>query len=129
MHVTSLLDSIQQLQLLPQECIDRHEPLRELLLPGRDTTGITKEYVTSHEVDETVPDLTWWEDEFFPTVVSAFSCGFSDDDKNEDPNVLPDDIRDYFNDNIIIQQVWRLTKGYIRSPQKQVREREINSLL
>ena len=117
-HVISLLDTIQQLQMLPQECIDLHKPLRELLLPGRDTSDYPEEY----EVDFTrqePPSLSFWEDEFLPTLAAAFSCGFTDDDTNEDIDTLPSDIKDYFQDNITVQQVWRLTKGYIKSPQKQ----------
>ena len=55
--------------------------------------------------------LEWWEEEFLPTVAAAFSCGFTDDDKNVDINTLPSDIREDFDDNLVIQQVWRLTKG------------------
>jgi len=61
---------------------------------------------------------------FSPPWLLLFSCGFTDDDKNVDINTLPSDIREDFNDNLVIQQVWRLTKGYLRSGQKQRERRE-----
>lgn len=94
-HV-SLLDTIQQLQLLPHKCLDLHEPLRELLLPGRDTSNISEEDVLDIYTSEPPTKLEWWEDEFLPTVAAAFSCGFTDEDKNIDINTLPSDIREDF---------------------------------
>ena len=71
-HVVTLLDLIGQLQLLPDECLTRHQPLRDVLLPDRDTSGITLEYVTGVEVDPDSPPLSWWEDIFLPTAAEAF---------------------------------------------------------
>jgi hypothetical protein len=121
-HVVSLLDTMEQLQMVPEQCVQRYEPLRQLLLPNRNTTSITFEYVTGNDgpTDDEVPPLEWWEEEFLPTVASAFSCGYrSADDVNTNPRILPGDIRDGFPNSITIRQVWRLVKGYIRSPQKQ----------
>mmetsp|Transcript_19217 Transcript_19217/g.44967 ORF Transcript_19217/g.44967 Transcript_19217/m.44967 type:complete len:110 (+) Transcript_19217:510-839(+) len=71
-HVVTLLDLIEQLQLLPDECQTRHQPLRDILLPDRDTSGITFEYVTGVEVDPDSPPLGWWEDVFLPVAAEAF---------------------------------------------------------
>lgn len=66
------LDTIQQLQLLPDKCLELHEPLRELLLPGRDTSNISEEDVLDIYTPEPPTKLEWWEDEFLPTVAAAF---------------------------------------------------------
>lgn len=122
-NVVSMLDTIQQLQLLPDHCFELHEPLRELLLPGRDTSNISKEQVLDIYTPEPPTKYEWWEEKFLPAVSNAFSCGFTDDDKNIDIVTLPSDIRDEFSKgNLVVQQTWRLTKGYLKSPQKQ-RER------
>ena len=118
-HVITLLDTIQQLQLVPQECFDLHTPLRELMMPA--ASNVTLEYATGFDQGYK-PSLEWWEDNFLPTLASAFSCGFTEEDKHEDPSILPNDIREAFPENEVLQQVWRLMKGYLRSPQKQ-RER------
>ena len=50
----------------------------------------------------------------------SISCGFTDDDAvipTSPP--LPRDIRDHFEESATIQQVWRLIRGYMHSPQKQ----------
>jgi Zn ribbon nucleic-acid-binding protein len=113
---------MEQLQMVPEQCVERYEPLKQLLLPNRNTTSITYEYVTGNDgpADDEVPTLEWWEEEFLPTVASAFSCGYtSADDDNINPRFLPRDICDAFPNIITIRQVWRLVKGYIRSNQKQ----------
>jgi len=126
--VISILDIIQQMQLLPERCMSLHEPLRELLLPGRDESLLPDlEYAIGMEPD-TPPTQTyaysWWQNEFLPKTLDAFSCGFNEktDTVVVDPRTLPGDIHDYFSKDRTIQQAWRLVKGYIRSPQKQ-RER------
>lgn len=67
---------------------------------------------------------SWWQKEFLPKTLDAFSCGFNEktDTVVADPRTLPGDIQDYFATDRTLQQAWRLVKGYIRSPQKQ-RER------
>lgn len=118
-HAVILLDLAQQLQLLPAECTSRDEygALRDLLLPF--TSDVTLEYAVGTEIDEDTPELEWWEDVFLPAAGGAFSCGFSRADGQEDPRALPSDIREDFENSKIVQQVWRLVKSYIRSPQKQ----------
>jgi len=127
-NVISVLDIIQQLQLLPERCMSLHEPLRELLLPGRDESLLPDlEYAIGMEPD-TPPTQTyaysWWQNEFLPKTLDAFSCGFNEktDTVVADPRTLPGDVREDFSKERTIQQAWRLVKGYIRSPQKQ-RER------
>jgi len=67
----------------------------------------------------------WWEDVFLPALVEAFSCGFTDEDAtltDEKLAALPIDIRADFEageENHILAKIWRLTKGYLLSPQKQ----------
>ncbi|KAL7547127.1 hypothetical protein ACHAWF_010444, partial [Thalassiosira exigua] len=115
-HVVTLLDTIQQLQLVPRECFELQQPLKELMIPH--ASNVTFEYATSFE-QEWHPSLEWFEDVFLPTTAAAFSCGFTDADKQEDPNMLSNDIRKAFPSNTTVRQVWRLMKGYLRSPQKQ----------
>merc|ERR1719491_779836 len=126
--VISVLDLIQQMQLVPERCLSLHEPLRDLLLPGRDESLLPDlDYAIGMEPD-TPPTQThvysWWQKEFLPKTLDAFSCGFNEktDTVVADPRTLPGDIQDYFATDRTIQQAWRLVKGYIRSPQKQ-RER------
>jgi len=76
-----------------------------LLLPGRDTSIITKESVTGFDPDEPT-ELERWEEVFLPTVASAFSCGFTNEDKHEDPSVLPNDMLEEFPKSLTVQQVW-----------------------
>ena len=59
-----------------------------------------------------------------PTVAEAFSCGYSEKKDNEevDLGTVSSDIRPAFPKSLEIRQVWRLMKGFLRSPQKQ-RER------
>jgi len=125
----SLLDLIEQLQLLPERCNKFHIPLRELLLPGRNESLLPDlDYVIGMQADdppaETIP-YDWWETEFLPITAEAFSCGFNEEtDTIANPNILPNDIREYFPESRTIQQVWRLVKGYIRGPQKQRERRQ-----
>jgi len=63
---------MEQLQLVPGECIARHQPLRDILLPDRDTSDITFEYMTGVEADPDSPPLSWWEDIFLPAAADAF---------------------------------------------------------
>ena len=44
-HVITLLDTIQQLQLVPQECFDLHTPLRELMMPAASNVKIGRAHV------------------------------------------------------------------------------------
>ena len=108
--------------MVPEQCVERYEPSRQLLLPNRNTSSITYEYVTGNDapVYDEVLELEWWEGEFFPLVASAFSCGYtSADDDNTNPRFLPGDIRDASPNSITFRQVWRFVNGYIRPPQKQ----------
>ena len=123
--VLSVLDVIQELQLLPARCRARHAPLRDLLLFGRDRADLLSyEYAIGYDEDpEEYPPETkryeWWTTEFLPTTAAAFSCGFVDADNDADPNHLPHDIREEFRTRLTVRQTWRLVKGYLRSPQKQ----------
>lgn len=117
--------------MVPEQCVERYEPLRQLLLPNRNTSSITYEYVTGNDgpaYDE-VLELEWWEEEFLPLVASAFSCGYtSADDDNTNPRFLPGDIRDASPNSITIRQVWRFVKGYIRPPQNNEKELIVNRI-
>ncbi|CAB9514002.1 expressed unknown protein [Seminavis robusta] len=120
-HGVALLDLFQQLQLLPARCNDLHEPLREVLLSRMSVPleNVTVESLTSYTAQET-PPIEWWEDEFLPAAANAFSCGFTSQDETSSPGKLPADIREAFlRQDPTIQRVWRLMKGYLRSPQKQ----------
>ena len=71
-------------------------------------------------IEDEVSELERWEDEFLPTVASAFSSVYTAaDDDNTNPRILPNNIRKDFSNNMTVRQVWRLVKGYIRSAQKQ----------
>jgi hypothetical protein len=121
MNTVSLIDLIDTLQLLPPACDGLRDPLKVLLLSNNATDSLTLESATS--LDKTTPpSLEWWEDEFLPAATNAFSCGFTDADKTTNaPDRLPNDIRQAFvvDDNLVVQQAWRLTKSYLRSPQHQ----------
>lgn len=122
-HGLAMLDLFEHLQLVPSQCIEElHQPLREVFLSQMSVPleDLTVEIVTS-QVQPTPPPIAWWEDTFLPTLANAFSCGFSEEyDTTEDPNLLSSDIREKFLEgDKTIQQVWRLMKGYLRSPQKQ----------
>lgn len=109
----SLLDIIEQMQLLPERCMELQIPIRELLLPSRNELHLPDlEYAIGLQLD-TPPLVTykydWWQDHFLPITAAAFSCGFNDaTDTVANPNILPNDIREKFPTDKTIQQVWRL---------------------
>jgi hypothetical protein len=64
----------------------------------------------------------WWADIFLPALADAFSCGFVPPRlplSAERRAGLPNDIRVGYAASPLLQKVWRLTRGYITSPQKQ----------
>jgi len=130
--VISVLDIIKQMQLLPERCMSLQDPLRELLLPGRNESLLRDiDYAIGMEPDTPPPhtyNYTWWQTKFLPKTLDAFSCGFNEETDTvvADIRTIPSDVRDYFSKERTIQQAWRLVKGYIRSPQKQ-RERNFRA--
>ena len=70
--VISVLDIIQQMQLLPERCMSLHEPLRELLLPGRDESRLPDlEYAIGMEPDTPPPETVRKACEQYMCVVSC----------------------------------------------------------
>jgi len=101
-----------------RQCSDKVMAFRELMVKT-DKSPVGKKVLG--DAADADADLWWWEHQFLPTLVEAFSCGFGPADLSFLPEFLPPDIRTVFHSspNHLVPKVWRLTKGFLTSAQLQ----------
>ena len=111
-YVVGFLDLWEGLQVAPA-CPGRTRKLRELLEAANAGGGGGGSGAT--------PPLSWWEGPWITALADTFSCGFDDavDARPPPPGTLPADVAaSNFAGSRTLQQVWRLSKSYLRGPQK-----------